>query len=661
VAVPLLAHLLAERGGRLAEVPTVRFIRRASAEVARFSRLRHWLLMLLRVAALAAVVIAFTQPVWYRQAPADDRQTGYLVAVIVDRSASMGRVERGASLFDRARRQADDLLARLDPTRDQAAVILLDRQPRSLLPEPTANLSLLRRELSAVSPTLERGDLSAALALATQLERGDWRLRVELFTDDQATQHVDLLAVPGLELDHLTTHRVGEPAENLALARADVEPAHPIAGQAATVSVEVANHSDQAREVAVLCTVEGVARRARARLEPWTQSSVAFDARFERAGLNDVRFAIEANDAMPDDDTAGLVAVVAERRPVMLITAADPDNETNGVFFLSRAIEPEAGGVGGASLRVVRPEEVTGLPRSDRPVVYVVAEVGRLPESAVEELRRRVEAGDGLIWFADSQASVDALALLGEASPITPVHRAAGAFTERRRTFGSARFDHEVLSILPGPGRSSLLQVAFDRTMDGTLRPPTEALIDFDDGQPAAAIGGADAGRIAVIAADISLGSSAFVKNPAFVPFVHELIRHVAPGPVDDTPPFVGEAMATKADRHWVGPAGQALDARAVARVDKVGPYQLIDSATGQVVDGRWVGIDPAEGDLRIAGREGLQGATDLAGQAAVGGPVLRPVGVELWPYLALAALLLLLAEPLVLYLAGGRGWRRVR
>src|SRR5919201_5721603 len=63
VAVPLLIHLMRRRIGTRVDFPAVRYLVRAEREHSRKLRLRNFLLMLLRVAAVLAITLAAARPV----------------------------------------------------------------------------------------------------------------------------------------------------------------------------------------------------------------------------------------------------------------------------------------------------------------------------------------------------------------------------------------------------------------------------------------------------------------------------------------------------------------------------------------------------------------------------------------------------------------------
>src|SRR5215467_13131377 len=85
VAVPLLIHLLRRRIGARVEFPAARYLARAEREHSRTLRIRNLLLMLLRVLALLAIVIAAARPV-ARWLGAGHAPTA--IAIVIDNSLS---------------------------------------------------------------------------------------------------------------------------------------------------------------------------------------------------------------------------------------------------------------------------------------------------------------------------------------------------------------------------------------------------------------------------------------------------------------------------------------------------------------------------------------------------------------------------------------------
>ena len=91
LAIPVLIHLIQREKKRVVEFPSLMFLRRIPYQSVRRRRIRHWALLLMRLAALLLIVAAFARPFFRRQTLAAATQNGAREAVIlVDTSYSMG-------------------------------------------------------------------------------------------------------------------------------------------------------------------------------------------------------------------------------------------------------------------------------------------------------------------------------------------------------------------------------------------------------------------------------------------------------------------------------------------------------------------------------------------------------------------------------------------
>src|SRR6059036_868134 len=91
IAIPVLIHLIQREKKRVIEFPSLMFLRRIPYQSVRRRRIRHWALLLMRLAALALIVAAFARPFFRRQTLAAATQNGAREAVILlDTSYSMG-------------------------------------------------------------------------------------------------------------------------------------------------------------------------------------------------------------------------------------------------------------------------------------------------------------------------------------------------------------------------------------------------------------------------------------------------------------------------------------------------------------------------------------------------------------------------------------------
>jgi len=158
VALPLIIHLINQRRFQTVRWAAMQFLLAAKALSRGYSRLRHWLIMALRMAAVAAVILAVGRPLsrgWLALAGGGRPDSAI---VILDRSPSMQAVAAagGESKLDTGRRQLADSLATLRAGR----VLVLSDPTKG--PEEVASPAALV-ELANAGPVAAAADLPALL------------------------------------------------------------------------------------------------------------------------------------------------------------------------------------------------------------------------------------------------------------------------------------------------------------------------------------------------------------------------------------------------------------------------------------------------------------------------------------------------------------------
>ncbi|MBI3866777.1 MAG: BatA domain-containing protein, partial [Planctomycetia bacterium] len=188
LAIPVIIHLLFRRKSRRVDLGTLRFLRIVLEENARRRKLKRWLLLALRLGCLALIAGLFARPFFI-----DRGQSGRerLVAILIDRSASMELKDHGKRLIDLAVEQARDVIAK-SGEKTQIEVAFFDQAVRPLGggqstndkdAKPAELLALLKAPEVAYSAT----NYGAALAWARDVctNNPDGRREVHIFTDLQ--------------------------------------------------------------------------------------------------------------------------------------------------------------------------------------------------------------------------------------------------------------------------------------------------------------------------------------------------------------------------------------------------------------------------------------------------------------------------------------------
>ena len=129
LAIPIYLHLVQRERKQVVRFPSLMFIRKVPYQSVRRRKVRHRLLLVLRAAALALLVVAFARPLLESGDLAAAAGVGAReIVVLVDRSASL----RYGDHWARARRAARDAVRRLAPA-DRVTLVFFDDEVEVVL------------------------------------------------------------------------------------------------------------------------------------------------------------------------------------------------------------------------------------------------------------------------------------------------------------------------------------------------------------------------------------------------------------------------------------------------------------------------------------------------------------------------------------------------
>jgi hypothetical protein len=248
--VPPLLHLFQRRRPPDVAFPAVRYLRQTEREASRTIRLRHLLLLLLRVAAVALLALAAARPVVPKRVGVGHEPTA--LAIVLDHSLSSGAVAGGVRVFDDLAARARET-ARVTRPADALWLLGADGVARR------GSGDDLLATIAASRPEAVRLDLSSAVATAARLVRASGYVRQEIhvLSDLQRTAFgAPDSAAAGLAV--LFYHPGGDPPANRAVVSARATPPSWLAGGGGEVSVAIGGAPAPAgAKVAVTVAVEG--------------------------------------------------------------------------------------------------------------------------------------------------------------------------------------------------------------------------------------------------------------------------------------------------------------------------------------------------------------------------------------------------------------------
>jgi hypothetical protein len=669
LAVPVLIHLTQKEKKSVVEFPSLMFLRKIPYESVQRRRLRDVFLLMLRLAALALIVAAFARPFLrgseLAAAPGGARD----IVVLVDRSYSMGY----GDTWSRAQRAAAQALANTTPA-DRISVVMF-ADVAEVLVRSTPDNGRAVGEINAATPGPGSTKFGPALKLAGSLLAESLlpRKEVIIISDFQRAGWLpdDTLRLPGgTQVNAVVVE--GARGLNLALTPVALLRTREGGQERVTVTAGVLNRSaDAATNVPMHLEVDGrPVQDLTISAAPHTSASVTF-APLTITGANtkaSVRLgrATQPVDALERDNVFHFVVTPAAPVPVMVVTPGRPESN----LYLSRALA-----IGDAPRFDITPQAADALAGDamNRARLILLNDVP-VGDPAASRLVTFVEGGGGLLVAAGPRATWPAARSEWLPAAIgPPVDRTRG--TPAR--LSGMDYGHAVFEPFRAPRSGDFSTSRFYSYRALRAAKGASVLARFDTGEPALVERTAGRGRVVVFASTLDLTWNDLALKPMFLPFVHQLGRHLSGfkeqpawltiGQVLDVDAAEVAAGATSAaqaraaaGRTVLSPSGQRRDLTTADGASSASALELTEQGFYEV---RGVGRDAgpvivaasnvsiAESNLdRMDPKELVAAVTggDPTGSTS-GQDVLPDEAQELaqrvWWYLLFAGILLLIAE----------------
>lgn len=489
VAAPVVIHLLMRTRPRRVIFPALRFVRRTHEASVSKLKLRHLLLLALRMLAILLIVLLLARPQWVGRAAPLSGGEPVAAVIVLDNSGSMGYRDDAGTRLGAAKAAAKRFAARL-PAGSRVAVLtggpggadgrfevdrVLAEQRIDRAPQTAEHLQLapLVRQAAAMLQEVEAP--RKAVLLATDAGAHAWRSSA---ADVEAAGVVLLLADVGADsggnfaVQDVRLAReqfaVGQPTEVLAVVRG---------GPAAELLVRLIAGGQAADQAGLRIAAPGQAGSAVLELTADTPGAV--EGRVELAG----------DDPLPIDNLRFFAAEAHAPRPLWVVR--DPQSlgrDAPVSWLMALAIAPpggQAGPVVELRTRFVDALATGPAPTPDEVPVILLADVSALPPAGWERLATYVQAG-GALWVvpgdllrAEDYASPAAQALL----PVRP-----GAASELPAGVRLEPADAESPYLAPfrDDANPPLSDVRVTRRLaTEALAPSAAVAVRFSDGEPA--------------------------------------------------------------------------------------------------------------------------------------------------------------------------------
>jgi hypothetical protein len=653
LAIPVIIHLIQRERKHVVEFPSLMFLRRIPYQSVRRRHVRHWPLLLLRLAALALIVLAFARPFFRRADVAAAAGGGAReVVILVDRSYSMAYGDRWARAIDAAR----NAVTSIGPA-DRASIVFFATGAQVALRSTGDRERLLAALASEKAPGAGATRYGPALKLAGSIlsESALPRREAVLITDFQKSgwQGAEGVRLPDRAVVTPVPIGSGETA-NVAVTPVSLQRSAFSGQERIAVTAGVINRGPQpVSGLAVTLEIGGRAQQTeRLGVDAHGSASVTFTP-FTPDG-RDTRGTVRiANDSLPHDNAFHFV--VAPKRPLKLVIA-ERGGGTGSSLYLSRALSLADAPPVDVSLRQV--ENLSGDELGSTAVVVL----NDVPVSTplAERLARFVERGGGLFVVLGGRA-----AWPGTSADILPAH--PGTAVDRTRgtaaRLGALEYGHSVFEPFRKPRSGDFSSARFYGYRAVNLGKDGRTIARFDDGAPALVERRVGSGRVLMWTSSLDVQWNDLALKPVFLPFLHRVVRHLAAYEERASWSTVGDvfeaasAREPRTGRVALTPGGErlALDEEGsdVLALDEQGFYEiraqgresdvpLTVASNVDLSESDLAPMDPQELVAAATGRAGA-GAIDVAGGAPTDDAQER--AQKIWWNLLFAGLILLGAE----------------
>ena len=404
--LPILIHRLTQRKAIQRKFSAVRLLLQSQRVTAKPQRLKHFLLLALRILAVLGLVFMMARPVFTRPGLASFGGGGAKV-IILDNSLSMGFREQRGERYDLAKKAAKEALQGFE---GQVAIIpTVDVQGRQTTPKGVQWMKTEEalKALEGIPLSFGRGDTVSALGLAYQrlsdlktskqililsdMVRGDW-------------EALDLSKLGMVSDADVTFLRIGGEGRdpNFCIKSVSLIEGEAVVGAPARLEAVVSNLSEKSGTTLVQLYLSGTKVDQKSiDLKTEEDGKAYFELFLEKPGWIDGEVRL-SGDSLPSDDIFYFSLKVREKVKVLIVDG-DPRTSLKGSesYYLINALRP--GGLESSPflIRVITEPEMASVDLRPYDAIFLLNAARPYPS----RLASFLESGKPVFIFLGDRAS----------------------------------------------------------------------------------------------------------------------------------------------------------------------------------------------------------------------------------------------------------------
>ncbi|HWB02899.1 MAG TPA: BatA domain-containing protein [Verrucomicrobiales bacterium] len=548
IAAPVIFHLIRRTTRDRQRFGSLMFLEQTPPRLTKRSRIEHWLLLLLRAAALALLALAFARPFFRAKAePGTSADGADRTVVLLDKSASLRR----DGMWDAAKERALTAVEQASSKGD-VAVMTFDRAAAPVMrfedwhqAAPDARMALAKERIEAAAPSWSGTNVASALMAAAEMlaEKGggkSWGVRdVVLVTDAQegcrleALQGYDWPKGIGIRIETVAPKRAGNAGLQLA-----AEPGGTAPDASKGARLRVTNSPDaqgESFEVGWQKTDGEFDGKALSVYVPPGQSRIVV-LPWPQGGPKNGR-AMLRGDSETFDNVVAVTPPPSVTVPVIHSGEGAGGDPPGPLFFLQKALPA------GPSLTVTlahhAPDAVPTADVLKTAALWVItAPVAKEVAAAVETYAFR--GGTVLIMLGSAAMAPALQAMTSSTVTLTEVKP-----EKKYALLGTIDFTHPLFSAFAEPRFSDFTKIRFwnYNRLDPAAVKDAKVIARFDSGDPAVLEVKKEKGRIFVLTSGWHSASSQLALSSKFPSLLGSLLASTGAGVPPPAQFFAGEPV----------------------------------------------------------------------------------------------------------------------
>lgn len=506
LAIPVIIHLFQFRRAKTVLFPSIRFLKQVQNEEKNQERLKHLLVLAMRIIAFSALVLAFAVPFWGGTRKSGNEKT--YVAVFLDNSLSMDARSSKGFVFEEAKNKTRELIKSFGNT---AMFQVMGNDPDAAHTRFVNEAEAIRLvdELKISSKTTEIEKVRYRLEQSLTEQPGDNKV-LYLISDMQRSLFVGGNLQPhnkAIEVFAISVNRDQLP--NLTLDTAWLANPFALAGEKNTLFFEVKNYSDKPQEEVTIKLLLAENLRGNTSLNVPAGGTATGSVSFSMPAAEEGRGRLVLEDAsMPFDNTLYFTLNITGSTPVKII-------EPSVNPYLASAIKTAT------FLKAEAKGSVWKDIKSNAPVVWTG--ITAVSENQAAEISEVAQAGARVILVPDRSAGSEVFEGLQKAIGFPAIIKKDRTRSKLKRENLQHPFFKQVFVKLP---QTLEMPTLFEYLRTGGNTGNGEAILSTETGEPFLLSFSQGKGKVFVFLSAWQPEANNFVQSTLFYPvFANAILK----------------------------------------------------------------------------------------------------------------------------------------